>query len=320
MIIVTGAAGFIGSNLVRALNEAGESDLLLVDHLAKSTKFLNLRGCSFADYMDKSEFRRRIDAGILDCKIKSILHQGACSDTMEYDGSYMMENNYSYSKTVLNFALQRKIPFVYASSASVYGAGTVFEEIPECEAPLNIYGFSKLAFDLYVRRMLSQAESTVVGLRYFNVYGPKEAHKGRMASCVHQFYWQLRNTGVVKAFGSSSGYGAGQQRRDFVYVGDVVKANLFFSYGPTRKGIFNLGTGASRTFEELAHALIRQLGEGRVEYIPFPEDLQGKYQSFTQADLKRLREAGYREGFTTIEDGIREIAQAASPCREAAIV
>jgi ADP-L-glycero-D-manno-heptose 6-epimerase len=320
MIAITGAAGFIGSHLVRALNETGRSDLLLVDHFAKSAKFLNLIGCTFADYMDKSEFRHRIDAGTLDCKIESILHQGACSDTMEYDGCYMMENNYSYSKAVLNFSLQKKIPLVYASTAAVYGASTVFEEVSECEAPLNVYGFSKLAFDLHVRHILPQAESTVVGLRYFNVYGPNEAHKGRMASCVHQFHQQVRNTGVVKVFGSFSGYGAGQQRRDFVYVGDVVKVNLFFAEGTTRKGIFNVGTGASRTFEDLASALIREVGKGRIEYIPFPEELKGKYQSLTRADLKRLRKAGYDGVFSSIEDGVRATTRAESPCRQEAKV
>jgi ADP-L-glycero-D-manno-heptose 6-epimerase len=318
MIAITGAAGFIGSNLVRALNQAGRSDLLLVDHLEKSPKFLNLTGCSFADYMDKSEFRRRIDTGILDSKIESVFHQGACSDTMEYDGCYMMENNYSYSKSVLNFALQRKIPFVYASSAAVYGASTVFEELPEYEAPLNIYGFSKLAFDLHVRQILPVAESTVVGLRYFNVYGPNEAHKGRMASCVHQFQGQLTNSGTVKLFGGFSGYGAGQQRRDFIYVGDVAKANLFFADGRTKKGIFNVGTGESCTFERLARVVISESGEGRIEYIPFPEGLKGKYQSFTQADLKRLRHSGYEGKFTSIEDGVRATLRSELLCREGA--
>jgi ADP-L-glycero-D-manno-heptose 6-epimerase len=305
MIAITGAAGFIGSNLVRALNQAGRSDLLLVDHLKDSAKFLNLTGCSFADYMDKTEFRRRIDSGTLDSNIESVLHQGACSDTMEYDGCYMMENNYSYSKSVLNFALQRKIPFVYASSAAVYGASTVFEESPEYESPLNVYGFSKLAFDLHVRQILPVAESTVVGLRYFNVYGPNEAHKGRMASCVHQFHGQVRDSGTVRVFAGFSGYGAGQQRRDFIYVGDVARVNLFFAGAQTRKGIFNVGTGESCTFEHLARVVINESGEGRIEYIPFPAELKGKYQSFTQANLKRLRQGGYQGQFTSIEDGVR---------------
>jgi ADP-L-glycero-D-manno-heptose 6-epimerase len=305
MIIVTGAAGFIGSNLVRSLNEAGATNLVLVDHLSQTPKFLNLRGCIFADYMDKAEFRRLIETKSLDMKIEAIFHQGACSDTMQNDGAYMMENNFSYSKLLLSFALERKIPFVYASSAAVYGASTEFEELPQNEAPLNIYGFSKLTFDLHVRHLLPHAESTVVGLRYFNVYGPNEGYKGPMASCVHQFDKSLSREGVIRMFEGSGEYGPGEQRRDFVYVGDVIKVNLFFGNGPIRKGIFNVGTGKSRTFRDIGNTLTREYGNGTIEYIPFPAGLRDRYQSFTQAQLNRLRAIGYHETFTGLEEGIK---------------
>jgi ADP-L-glycero-D-manno-heptose 6-epimerase len=305
MLVVTGGAGFIGSNLVRALNDAGTTELILVDHLDSTDKFRNLRHCTFSDYMDKAEFRRFVETDRLDFKIEGIFHQGACSNTMQRDGGYMIENNYSYSRALLNFALRHRIPFIYASSAAVYGGSTGFEEVLENEVPLNIYAFSKLAFDLHVRHVLPGAESTVVGLRYFNVYGPNEEYKGLMASCVHQFAQSLSVDGVVKMFEGSGGFGPGQQRRDFVHVGDVVKVNLFFSNGPVRKGIFNVGTGESRTFKDIGEALIREYGTGRIEYIPFPSGLKAKYQSFTQADLRRLRAVGYNNRFTGLEEGIR---------------
>jgi len=303
VIVVTGGAGFIGSNLVRALNDLGRTDLLVVDHLDNSGRFLNLQDTTFSDYMDRSEFLRAVEADALP-NIEAIYHQGACSDTMEKDGRYMMENNYSYSKSILHFALKRQVPLVYASSAAVYGNSVQFDEVPQNERPLNVYGFSKLAFDQHVRQVLPKANSTVVGLRYFNVYGKNEEYKRRMASCVHQFNQSLRCEGVIRMFEASGGYEAGDQHRDFVHVGDVIRVNLFFGTGPTRKGVFNVGTGKSRSFNDIGRILIREYGKGRIEYIPFPDGLKEKYQNFTQADLTQLRQAGFQYEFASLEEGI----------------
>lgn len=312
MIIVTGAAGFIGNNLVRELNRQGETDILAVDDLASASelsanKFLNLVGAQFADYMDKSEFRAAIRSGSLPAaRISAIFHQGACSNTLETDGRYMMDNNFTCSKELLEFALAQRIPFVYASSAAVYGLSENFAERPENERPLNIYGFSKLVFDNYVRRRVQPSDSTVVGLRYFNVYGPRELHKGPMASVISRFAVQLKETGTIRMFEGCGKYGDGEQRRDFVFVRDVVNVNLFFARGPSRHCIVNVGTGQSRTFNEVAAALIDLHAAGRVQYIPFPDGLKDKYQPFTQADISSLREAGYSSPFAKLTQGIQE--------------
>jgi ADP-L-glycero-D-manno-heptose 6-epimerase len=305
MYIVTGGAGFIGSNIVRALNAKGIDDILVVDNLKKSEKFSNLVGCRIHDYLDKAEFLRLIqqeETTFVD--IEAIFHQGACTDTMEYDGQYMMQNNYAYSKALLDYALRNRIRFIYASSAATYGSGAVFEEKFEYEAPINVYGYSKYMFDQYVRRVLPRAESTVAGLRYFNVYGPHEAHKGKMASVVFQFYNQLKQTGQIRLFQGTGGYGDGEQQRDFVFVGDVVAVNLWFSAGDPRQGIFNVGSGNSRSFNDIARCLIDLEQCGEIVYIPFPDSLKDKYQSFTQADLSVLRRAGYPVPFLSLEEGI----------------
>jgi ADP-L-glycero-D-manno-heptose 6-epimerase len=324
MIVVTGGAGFIGSNLIHELNRIGETDILCVDNLTNAVKFPNLLGAHFADYMDKHEFRRAIASGALaSAPIRAILHQGACSNTLEDDGAYMLDNNFTYSKELLHFAVDRRIPFVYASTAAAYGLSGNFAPVPENEHPLNVYGFSKLVFDNYVRRLPS-LESTVVGLRYFNVYGPHERHKGRMASVIYHFERQIRETHTVRLFQGTGGYGNGEQRRDFVYVRDLCRMNLFFAgIGETRfratlgnvqdvfRGIFNAGTGQARTFNSVVSALqaMRRPSQSPalVEYIPFPSDLEGRYQHFTEADISSLRqEGGYTAAFTPLEDGIAQ--------------
>jgi ADP-L-glycero-D-manno-heptose 6-epimerase len=318
VIIVTGGAGFIGSNLIHQLNLAGERDVLLVDNFDPAPnltgpKFLNLAGAGFADYMDKREFRVALREGRFEnTKIRAILHQGACSNTLEDDGHYMMDNNFTYSKELLHFALDRKIPLVYASTAAIYGASTEFTEVPANERPLNVYGFSKLVFDNYVRRLLPDIKSTVVGLRYFNVYGPREQHKGRMASVIHHFTRQLKDTGGIRMFEGSGGYGNGEQRRDFVFVKDLCRINMFFAGllpdSPKKQiqAVVNAGTGQARTFNSVADALMQVHGAGKIEYIPFPGDLKNRYQHFTQADVTGLRAAGYTAAFTPLEEGVKQ--------------
>jgi len=317
MIIVTGGAGFIGSNLVHALNRAGEKDVLLVDNFAPAAnrtgpKFPNLWGAEFSDYMDKYEFRKALQAGAFaNAGVRAILHQGACSNTLEDDGRYMMDNNFTCSKEILHFAVKNEIPFVYASTAAVYGLSEEFAPIRKNERPLNIYGYSKLVFDDYVRSRMSEFKSTVVGLRYFNVYGPRERHKGRMASVMQHFSRQLRETGEIRMFEGTGGYGDGGQKRDFVYVRDLAKINMFFGgllpESPKKpvQAVVNAGTGHARTFRDVAKALMAVHGEGKLVYIPFPADLQGRYQHFTEADLGGLREAGYTAPMTDIEEGVR---------------
>jgi ADP-L-glycero-D-manno-heptose 6-epimerase len=306
-IVVTGAAGFVGGNLVRALNARGYEEVIAIDDLTDGDKFRNLAGCTLADYLDREEFRGSVRRSMPLWCPDAVFHQGACADTTEPDGRYMMDVNYTYSREILLWCLERRIPLVYASSASVYGLSHRCVEDPACEDPLNVYAYSKLQFDRYARRLLPEASSTVVGLRYFNVYGPGERHKGRMASMVWQLRRQLAETGVARLFEGTDGYGPGEQRRDFVYVGDVAEVNLFFGLGPKQTGIFNVGSGRSRSFNDVAHALMARLGRGRIEYTPFPDSLRGKYQSFTEADISALRETGYRRAMTALEDGIDQL-------------
>jgi ADP-L-glycero-D-manno-heptose 6-epimerase len=306
MIVVTGGAGFIGSNLIQALNAEGETEILVVDRLGEN--FRNLRDLRFCDFMEPKEFRQAVEHGSFPPP-SAIFHQGACADTTCSDGHYMMENNFSFSKALLRFALERKIPLVYASSASVYGAGQASQPIPANERPLNLYALSKLAFDNHVRSLVPGANSTVVGLRYFNVYGPRERHKDRMASMVYQLYRQINESGCARLFEGTDGYRDGEQRRDFVFVGDIVRLNLFFARRQeVTKGVFNAGTGTSRSFNDVAKCLVATAGRGKIEYIPFLEELRGKYQSFTEADLAALRNAGWNERFTNLEDGIAQSA------------
>ena len=311
-ILVTGAAGFIGSRLVEGLNRIGIDDIVAVDNLAHADKFRNLVRCEIADYVDQAELPSALES--LSGAIEAVFHQGACSDTMESDGRYMMENNYRYSARLLEWCQEEQVPFIYASSASVYGAGPEFSEERRCERPLNVYGYSKFLFDQYVRRMLPEATAQVAGLRYFNVYGPNEQHKGRMASVAFHAFNQFAAEGRVKLFVGSAGYGNGEQLRDFVHVEDVVAVNLWLLSSGT-SGIFNCGTGRAQTFNDVAAAVINTVrgtrasaddlaAQGLIEYIPFPAALEGKYQSYTQADLAQLRAAGYDGRFMSVEEGV----------------
>ena len=317
--VVTGAAGFIGANLVKGLNERGVTDIIAVDNLTKADKFRNLADCEIADYFDKTEFLERLEAGDFDGVIEAVLHQGACSDTMEHNGQYMMANNYRYSLSLLDYCLDQEIPYLYASSASVYGGGTVFREERAFESPLNVYGYSKFLFDQIVRRRLPDASSPVVGFRYFNVYGPREQHKGRMASVAFHFFNQYRAEGRVRLFEGAAGYGNGEQRRDFVFIDDVVKVNFHFLDQGSVSGIFNLGTGRAQPFNDVAVATVNACRQARgedplslaqmrdkgvIEYIPFPDALKGKYQSYTEADLNALRGAGYEAPFHDVNSGV----------------
>jgi len=305
MIIVTGGAGFIGSNLVRALNAVGHTDILVVDDLRDARKILNLSDCRIADYVDMHEFGTRLSAGHdFGPKLEAIFHQGACTDTTEWNGLLMMRSNYDFSRHVLRYATERRVPLVYASSASVYGAGREFRVSEECERPINIYAFSKLMFDRHVRQVSGTFRSPVVGLRYFNVYGPGEAHKGGMASVIHHFREQLKSGQEIRLFTGSDGYGDGEQVRDFIHVSDIVAVNLWAWRQGGKSGIYNLGTGQARSFNDVARAVLKWHGRGRIQYIPFPEHLKGSYQSYTQADLAGLRAAGYDGAFTPIEEGV----------------
>ncbi len=307
MIIVTGGAGFIGSKLIKALNRRGREDVIVVDDLSDGHKFHNIADCDIEDYLDKDEFRKIItgDDGSPG-KIELVFHQGACTDTTEWDGRMMLDNNYRYSKQLLHYCLRSRIPFIYASSAAVYGVGDEFTEQPACEKPVNVYAWSKLLFDNYVRRIMNSAESQIVGLRYFNVYGPGEAHKGAMSSIAcHLNNQLLENTGV-KLFDASDGYAAGEQQRDFIHVDDVVAINLWFMQEPQHSGIFNVGTGISRSFNDVAKILIDWHGRGEIDYIPFPEKLRGSYQSFTRANLAQLESIGCKHEYKTLEEGLND--------------
>jgi ADP-L-glycero-D-manno-heptose 6-epimerase len=307
MIIVTGGAGFIGSNIVKTLNERGRTDVIVVDNLKNGIKFKNISDCEIMDYLDKEDFIQKIkDNKKFSEKVDAIFHEGACSSTTEWDGKFMMENNYEYSKHLLHYCIEHNVSYLYASSASVYGSGTVFKEQRDHEEPLNVYGYSKFLFDQYVRRYLGKTKNQIVGFRYFNVYGPREQHKGTMSSVAYHVNNQIKENGIAKLFEGYEGYGNGEQSRDFVYVGDAVNVNLWFMDNPDKSGIFNLGTGKSQPFNDVANAVIKYHNNGKIEYIPFPDHLKGVYQSFTEADISALRDAGYKDDFNTVEQGVQK--------------
>jgi ADP-L-glycero-D-manno-heptose 6-epimerase len=321
--VVTGAAGFIGSNIVKGLNARGIDDIVAVDDLTHGDKFRNLADLKIADYVDADYFYDAFADGHFG-KVEAVFHEGACSDTMETDGKYMMDNNYTLSCGLFNACRERGSRLLYASSAATYGWTDTFREEPKYELPLNVYGYSKLLFDQRMRRELgddfagagkSKAKQ-VVGFRYFNVYGPREQHKGRMASVAFHQFNQFRSEHKVKLFGEYGGYGPGEQKRDFIFVDDVVAVNLWFLDNPGKSGIFNLGTGRAQPFNDVATAVVNALHggapldtagavkHGQIEYIPFPDALRGKYQCYTQADLSRLRAAGCDHEFATVQEGV----------------
>ncbi len=312
MIIVTGGAGFIGSNMVKLLNDHGRKDILVVDNLKNGHKFVNLVDLDVQDYMDKEEFiklvcdEREFDRRFGIAKIEAIFHEGACSSTTEWDGKYVMQNNFEYTVRLFNFATAHKIPFLYASSAATYGGGNVFVEGREHEGPLNVYGYSKFLFDEYLRARLPKLQSQVVGLRYFNVYGPREGHKGTMASVAFHLNNQMLRGENPKLFEGCDGYPDGGQVRDFVYVEDVCKVNYWFFEHKGPSGVYNCGTGRAEPFLNVAKAVIAYHGRGEIEFIPFPDHLKGHYQSFTQADLTKLRAAGCDVEFKSVAEGVKE--------------
>jgi ADP-L-glycero-D-manno-heptose 6-epimerase len=305
MYIVTGGAGFIGSNILKGLNERGISDILVVDNLTRGQKSRNLAELNFVDYMDKDEFITNFLEKKINKKIDAVFHYGGCSNTTETNGRYLMDVNYSYSKKVLHQCIENKIPFFYASSAAVYGNSLVFKEDPIYEKPITMYGFSKLQFDRYVRS-LGKIESQVVGFRYFNVYGPREKHKEKKASVMLHFRTLINKDESIKLYGAYDGYNAGEQKRDYIYIDDVVSVNLWCLDHPEVSGIFNVGTGEAKSFNQVAKAIIAFYNHGQITYIPFPDDLKKAYQSFTQADTSLLRASGYTKPFIPIEAGISD--------------
>jgi ADP-L-glycero-D-manno-heptose 6-epimerase len=318
-VVVTGAAGMIGSNIVHGLNAIGIDDVIAVDDLTDGPKYRNLLGASISDYFDRTDFYGRFARGEFG-RVDAVFHEGACSDTMEHNGRYMMDTNYRCSKELLDACQAQGTRLLYASSAATYGGSDSFREEPQFERPLNVYGYSKLLFDNVVRRMLPTATSQVAGFRYFNVYGPREQHKGRMASVAFHHFNQFRESGKVKLFGEYGGYGPGEQSRDFVFVDDVVAVNLWFLENPQASGIFNLGSGRAQPFNDVAVATLNAsraskgeaalplsdlVKQGLIEYVPFPDALVGKYQCFTQADLSRLRAVGCQHAFSDVASGVQ---------------
>lgn len=325
-VVVTGAAGFIGSNIIHGLNARGVDDVIAVDDLRQGDKFRNLVDLRIADYVDQNDFYARFADGHYG-QVEAVFHEGACSDTMEPDGRYMMANNYTLSCDLFHACQKRGSRLIYASSAATYGGSDAFREEPAFERPLNVYGYSKLLFDQRMRRecglQFERASSgrmtQVVGFRYFNVYGPREQHKGRMASVAYHQFNQFRAEGKVKLFGEYGGYGPGQQMRDFVYIDDVVAVNLWFFDHPKFCGIFNLGSGRAQPFNDIAITVVNTLRElqgeaqltqqeivarGLIDYVPFPDALRGKYQCFTQADLGALRATGCDHAFADVQTGV----------------
>ncbi|MCC6579313.1 MAG: ADP-glyceromanno-heptose 6-epimerase [Phycisphaeraceae bacterium] len=312
MIAVTGGAGLIGGTIIKLLNDSGEDRVLLVDDLSRPEKFVNVSRLRFTDYMDHRDFRAAMKDPGFSRKIKAISHQGARADTMERDGRFMMDVNFACSKDLFHAAMDANIPFVYASSAAVYGGANVFDDDNLHTQPLNVYGLSKLQMDRYAGAAAKPKGWTCVGLRYFNVYGVFESHKGRMASMPYQLWKQIQTTGVARLFGEGLGYGPGEHERDFVYAEDVARVNLFFLLGKGvgAHGVFNCGSGKRRSFNDVARTLIASMGRGTIEYFPFPEELLDKYQARTEANIGKLRRVGFDQPMSTLEQGLTHCARA----------
>lgn len=318
-IIVTGAAGFIGRNVVAELNRRGEDELILVDELGVSQpgeaeKWKNLVGLRYEDIVSPSEFLGLLEEGAY-ADARAVIHLGACSATTEKDADYLLRNNYQYTRVLCNWALEHEARFVYASSAATYGDGAQgyddADAVTPTLKPLNMYGYSKQMFDLWALK--HDLFDHIVGLKYFNVFGPHEDHKGDMRSVVAKSYEQIRCNGLVELFKSyKPEYKDGEQKRDFIYVKDAVDVTLHFALQPADApgGLFNCGTGQARTWVDLVHAVFAAMGmEPKIDFIEMPQVLRGKYQYFTQASVKKLRAAGYERQFTSLEDGVREYIQ-----------
>jgi ADP-L-glycero-D-manno-heptose 6-epimerase len=312
-ILITGAAGFIGRNVAAALNRRGHTDLLLVDRLGHDEKWRNLVGLHFEDFMDLDAFRELVRSERLP-PVRTVIHLGACSATTETDADYLADNNYRYTRELCAWCARHDIRFVYASSAATYGDGAQGysddDAVTPTLCPLNMYGYSKHMFDLWALRE-GLLHSAIAGLKYFNVYGPYEDHKGEMRSVVHKAFGQIRDTGAVKLFKSHRPeFADGEQQRDFLYVADAVDVTLWLADHRDVCGLFNCGSGAARSWNDLAHAVFAAMDrEPDIRYIDMPESLRGKYQYFTQADMTKLRAAGYSRPPTSLEDGIRDYVQ-----------
>ena len=330
-IVVTGAAGFIGSNIIKGLNARGLTDIIAVDDLTQGDKFRNIADLQIADYVDADVFYDNYTEGAYG-QIEAIFHEGACSDTMESNGKYMMQNNFATSLQLYQACQKRGARLLYASSAATYGGSDTFREEPAFETPLNVYGYSKLLFDQRMRRecglqferAFAGKTMQVVGFRYFNVYGPREQHKGRMASVAFHQFNQFRAEGRVKLFDEYGGYAAGSQMRDFVFIDDVVAVNLWFFDHPDKAGIFNLGSGRAQPFNDVSLAVVNGcraaqalpalsldevVAQGLIDYVDFPAALVGKYQCFTQADLTALRATGCDVAFDDVATGVARYVQ-----------
>jgi len=307
-IILTGGAGFIGSCLLKYLNEKGIKDILIVDNLNEE-KAKNIKDRKYCCYYQKEEFILKIEEKKIDKNFDFIIHLGACTNTREKNVEYIIKNNFIYSKKLALFSLENDIPFIYASSASTYGKEENFsddENIIENLVPTNLYGLSKHIFDLWV--VNNKLNEKFVGLKFFNVYGPNEEHKKDMRSIISKGYRQIKETGSIKLFKSyKKEYRDGEQKRDFIYVFDVCDVIWFFIENKNKCGIYNVGTGKAISFNEIAKLLFKYMGiKEKIEYIDMPEDVKNHYQYFTQANIEKLKNTGYKKNFTDIEEGIKE--------------